>query len=265
MANANGISLSVENFSVQNKMQRFLELFCCNFNPPPRDNENRFDSGLLAPSMLTMGSSNRGHTTTISYYEDEEIIQNIFDVFAHITDPSAAQMEKLLCTALEQIKEPSIRMVIVSNLLESNRQHAKTNEHMLEYVLSLVSPLDDKHRKDLTTVILDLPAAVLGDAVAREHSRVLIDLNADVKESMKEDKHRIAKKKKIVDTITEMLQQSLAQLTPAERDQATIYIFSQQPQPLMLKTVMQQLFMSRLVSASVTSREELLQHFATCR
>ena len=243
-------------------MQRFLEIFCCNWSAHSRD-EERFDSGLLSPPMgdlIHPNNYSRGGCNLLvdGSQEDEDIIHSIFDVFSNAHAPNVEGMKTLLWEALELIKQGNVRVVVLSNLLEGERAQAKSGEQLLEHIKCLVSTLEHTQRRELATLIQDLPSAVLGDTFAKEQSRVLIDLNTDVKESVKDDKVKVVRKKKLVTTITEMLLQTLSLLSSPERIQVLVYILSKQNYPLRLKIVLQHLFLSRLVSASVTSREKLV-------
>jgi phenylpyruvate tautomerase PptA (4-oxalocrotonate tautomerase family) len=191
--------------------------------------------------------------------QDEEVIQSIFDMLGNVTELSTEEIENLLWEAMGLIKPVNVRMVILSNLLGTERTRAKDGEQMLEYIKCLVSVLEQEQRQELAALIHDLPSAVLGDIIAKEQTRVLIDLNIDVKESMKEDRVRASKKRKLVDTVTEMLLQTLSPLPPPERKQVLVFLLSKQTYSLQLKTILQQLFMSRLVSPGIASREKLVR------
>jgi len=228
-----------------------LELFCCNWNSPSRDIDH-FDGGLLSHSLTNLNTHVDSPTKPVP--EDGDIIQAVFDMLGQASDPTSDDMKMLMHNALDLIRQSNLRMMILTGLLE----HIGTKSEYGEgHVMRLVSTLEDQQRYELAALIRDLPPAVLGDSVAKEQSRVLIDLSVDVKDTLREDKHRVSRKRKLVDTLTEMLQQSLTRYSMVEQEQVLLYTFNQQPYVWKLRCIVQQLFLLQLVPASVVTRETL--------
>ncbi len=119
--------------------------------------------------------------------------------------------------------------------------------------------LDEKQRKEMVEIVTGLPPAVFGDVVAKEQSRVLVDLIADAKECAKIDKIKLGHHDKVVETTIEIFQQTLASLTSSD-DQFHVVIgaIKEQSAPLRMKIMMKQLIASHCMDASYSSREELV-------
>lgn len=232
-------------------MQRLLELFCCNWSSPSRDIDH-FDGGLLSHSLTLVNPTSADTSKTVP--AEEDVIQTVFDMLGQVSDPTVDDMKLLVYNVLNLIGTTNLRMGIITNLLV---QLGISNETGGGYVMRLVNTLEEQQRIELATIVRDLPPAVLGDSVAKEQSRVLIDLSVDVRDTVREDKHKASRKRKLLDTLTEMIQQTLTRLPVFEQEQVLLYTFHQQPYVCKLRYILQQLFVSQLVPAGVDDRETL--------
>jgi len=238
-------------------MHRLFQLFCCNWSEATQQDIGDFDNTLLAldPPQNNNNNNNKGKLSDVNIQEEEQIIQCIFEILGQINEPSEEDMSRVLLQGLELIKQGYLRMAIIENLLETS----ETSERSFQNISQLIQTLDEKQTKELATLIHDLPPAVLGDSFAKEQSRVLIDLHADVREGIREGKAKLAKRKRLIDTVTEAFQQALSRLSPQGKNTVVVYVFSKQSDILKHKVIIQQLFTSKFILASTTSRERFLK------
>jgi len=110
----------------------------------------------------------------------------------------------------------------------------------------------------LANIVTGLPSSVFGDPLAREHTRVLIDLVADTKECSRIDRAHIAPYRKFVDAVVEMLVQVNASLPPTSQTRTIVSVLREQPAPMRMKVTLKQLVFSKLMLADHSSREELM-------
>jgi len=229
-------------------------------------NESRYENNLLDSNTWNNGNSSTNSeaagSSGIEMVEDEEeAVRNIFETLTQIDEEKGQQdFNRYMAAAFSFIHNPHVRIVIFSNLLEVERGRRKGQQSsLIGYLGGLVSTLDGKQQEEFKEVLRGLPGAVLGDAFAREHSRVLVDVYSDMKESMREDKSKVAKQRKFIDSTTEIFQQTLLRLHGDECLQVLSHVLAEQEPPLKIKIVLQQLIISQLLHHDPSQREKLLQ------
>jgi len=202
-------------------------------------------------------------SSSTSQEDEEEVMRLIFETLSQMDEERKEKEDyrRSLGSALSLIHSPQVRLVILTNLLDMERQRRKNNpSQMIHYLSKLVSSLDEKQNEELKEIIRGLPPAVLGDTFARDTSRVLVDLYSDVKDSVREDKAKVSKKRKFIDSITDIFHQSLSRLDLEDGLTVITLILHDQDEPaLKMKVVIQQLLLAHSIPHDISSRETLLQ------
>jgi len=141
-------------------------------------------------------------------------------------------------------------------------ERARRKNHqaqLISYLSVLVGILDGKQQEELKELVRGLPSAVLGDSFARDHSRVLVDVYSDIKDSMREDRARVSKKRKFIDSTTEIFLETLQRLHGEESLQVLANVLGEQEPALKMKVLLQQFIITQLVHHDPANRERLLQ------
>jgi len=223
----------------------------------------RYDNNLLETHAWAHTNANpaSNHDTGVLMEDEEETVRSIFETLTQIEEGSNQDFIRHLATAFSFINNPHVRSVIFSNLLEVERARRKNQQQvaLIAFLGVLVGILDGKRQEELMEIVRGLPSAVLGDAFARDQSRVLVDVYSDMKESLHDDRARASKHKKFIESTTEIFQQTLQRLNGEESLQVLCQVLAEQGDALKMKIVLQQLFSSQLVHHDPSHREKLLQ------
>ena len=226
------------------------------------------DNSLLDPASEhdNLTSSSSSSSSSSSYHRDddhnqstttivfEETTQHIIEIIGQLEGFSASSIQHTLTNCMNCIPSQYIRLYILNHLLDILTKTSK-----LATLKALASTLDDKQQNELATILTGLPPSVLGDLVAKETTRVLVDLLADTKECSQIDKLRVAPHKKFVDTTVEMLQQTLSPLPVVERENVVLGILQSQPPALKMKLTLKYIVLSRCLQPDRAARVEFMQ------
>jgi hypothetical protein len=212
------------------------------------------DNSLLEPEGPDTLAQREDNQSTTEREAFEGATQRIIETIGQLEGFSASSIQHALTDCMNCIPSQHVRLYILSHFLDTL---SKTNK--LATLQALVSTLDDKQQHELVAIVTGLPPSVLGDSVAKETTRVLVDLLADTKECAQIDKLRIAAQNKFVDTTIEMLQQTLAPLHLAERENVIIGILHTQIPPLKMKITLKYLVFSRCLHPDQSARADFMR------
>jgi len=234
-----------------------------------------FDAIVYIVSSITSNNSNShiagggggggGYTSE----ENEEVTLQILETIGQLGEAPERSLGDTLVACMDLIQSHHVRMYILNHLLDvlpnnttatttTNKKNSHNNAKM-NTLRALVSVLDDPQRKELASIVNGLPPSVFGDPLAREQTRVLVDLAADTKECAHIDKLRMGSQRKFVETVIEMFQQTLSSLTANEQTRTIVGVLHKQLPALRMKIALKQLVFSRCLQPDYSSREEFMQ------
>lgn len=224
-------------------------------NPLMMTNSHNNNNNSSASNSRSSSSSSSKNSFEAVSEANEAATQHILDTLGQLSDSSAPSIQSSLTTCLGFIPSHLVRLYIISHLLDTLPKATSK----LDTLKTLARTLDDKQRTELTSIITGLPPSVFGDSLAREATRVLVDLLVDTKESMVIDKQRIASQRKFVDSTIEMFQQTLSSIHVGQHENIIMGILSEQIPPLKMKLILKQLVLSRLLQPDYASRNDFMQ------
>eukprot|EP01112_Ceratiomyxa_fruticulosa_P019420 TRINITY_DN6350_c0_g1_i3.p1 TRINITY_DN6350_c0_g1~~TRINITY_DN6350_c0_g1_i3.p1 ORF type:complete len:272 (+),score=58.78 TRINITY_DN6350_c0_g1_i3:135-950(+) len=255
-------------------MQNVWSLFCCfgartpsmieqydmvNTNNLNNNNNNNNNDILLNPILREPEQQRLGFSNT-NAEEDEVVVGKIMEQIDGIEDPS--QSAKVV---FNLVPSTHLKVVILGYVLglERTKRQPKSgvvDERVLEMLVVLMRRLDDVERREIFDIITGLPSAVLGDNIAKDATRVFIDLYSDVKESFKDDRLRVYPQRKLVETLSEMIQQFFSRL--GERSDDRLALLGDLLETLgraKVKLILQQLLSTRIIPHEAQKRLALME------
>eukprot|EP00026_Physarum_polycephalum_P015328 Phypoly_transcript_15979.p1 GENE.Phypoly_transcript_15979~~Phypoly_transcript_15979.p1 ORF type:complete len:249 (+),score=26.39 Phypoly_transcript_15979:85-831(+) len=238
-------------------MEAFWKMVCClHLRGAVDDNDN----SLLDPETGhdTLSSSHNRDREDVHITQEieafEGVTQRIIETIGQLEGFSSTNIQQTLTDCMNCIPSQHIRFYILSHFLDTL---TKTNK--MATLKHLVATLDEKQQKELEGIITGLPSSVLGDAVAKESTRVLVDVFTDTKECSQIDKSRITPHKKFVDTTIEMMQQTLAPLHDAmDREKVIVGILTSQLPSIKMKITLKLIVFSRYLQPDPSARVEFM-------
>jgi len=263
----------IDPFLLQKKMQSVWSLFCCWARTSPslieqydmvnqtnNPNNNNNDDILLNPILHAPEQQRIGVSHNNTAEEDEMIVGKIIEQLEGIED--AAESAKVVFSL---VPSAHLKVVILGYMLglERTRRQPKSgivDEKVLEMLVVLMRRLDDVERREIFDIVTGLPSAVLGDNIAKDATRVFIDLYSDVKESFKDDRLRVYPQRKLVETLSEMIQQLFSRL--GERGDDRLALLGDLLETLgraKVKLILQQLLSTRIIPYETHKRHALME------
>lgn len=97
--------------------------------------------------------------------------------------PSSA----VFVSTLQTLKDKRVKCVVIESLWNATRHRwrkRETTRLLALFQIAISSCLSAKSQSELSAILIDLPPAVMGDDVAQQSSRVLIDVSRDAREEM---------------------------------------------------------------------------------
>lgn len=238
---------------VQAQMEPIWRMLCCWHLREVRGDDN----SLLEPESGSSHDLSTRDDPASSYTTEafEGATQRIIETIGQMEGFNTSSVQQTLADCMNCIPSQHVRLYILSHFLDTF-----TKANKMATLKALVSTLDEKQQYELATIITGLPSSVLGDNVAKEATRVLVDLMADTRESAQIDKMRISSQKKFVDTTIEMFQQTLAPLpSGVERENVIIGILHSQLPAMKMKLTLKYLVFSRCLQPDPSARAELMR------
>jgi len=219
------------------------------------------DSELLHSQV----SANHQRNPRLTSHQEAHISQVLFEMLSQQSRDPASNAG--IIDAFNAISNPRLRMVVLSDLFTNATSGPQASRREKEnFVASLLAALDSKQQAEIGELLAGLPPGTMGDRLATEQSRVFIDAISDCRDSVREDKAKILSLgsgpgtgRKLIESLGEMLQQRLSDLPDLERTNVLLRILEEQEPPLKMKLVLQQIMLSNVLPADVSSREAFLQ------
>lgn len=232
-----------------------MRWLCCGNINEGRD--GRYDNTLLDPDGGRFYDTSEPRNTSFSSIseDNEGATLQIIETIGQLEDMSVPSLVNTLGACMDLIPSQHVRLYILNHLLEV----LPSKKNKIITLRALLNMLDDKQRKEVSNIVTGLPPSVFGDSIAREQTRVLVDLVTDAKECAQIDKMRVASQKKFVEAIIEMFQQTLISLNSPEQTNVVIAILQKQLPSMQVKITLKQLVASRCMQADYASREDLMR------
>jgi len=169
-----------------------------------------------------------------------------------------------LLRLVQLLSKSVVQGFLLSNLLNERRRRAINKAEKVNLVQRLVNTLDEQQQQELFQIVGGLPSAVLGDEFAREHTRVLIDLNKDVRDSLTSMKLKVTREmgseSSALETVSGIMENLLQQVSSARQASLLADLLRVQVDPSdRYRLVLQQLLLSKLVPWDYDKRERLLR------
>jgi hypothetical protein len=159
--------------------------------------------------------------------QDMETIEKIKDCLANIHSnkhfgknanmaslDSTGEAEMALDKTLKSLPNETVRIVVVYELFNAERRkRRKMNRANVRdfFAKCIRSVLNENQMIELYQILKDLPAAALGDAVAQEHTRVLVDVLQDVRNAMGEQRYECRHYRNLIDIAAGLIENCLRQ------------------------------------------------------
>jgi len=243
-------------------MERIWSLLCCG-NLTGGGRGSGYDGNmLLNPDTSRYESTPTTlHTAEIggggyhpSVEENEGTTLQILETIGQLEGTDEISLRDTLSACMDLIPSQHMRLYILNHLLDMQPKRNK-----LQTLRALIATLDSRQKSELASIVTGLPPSVFGDALAREQTRVLVDLVTDAKECSNLDKSRVAPQRKFVETIIEMFQQTLSPRNTTEQARVIAGVLHKQLPSIKTKVVLKQLVSSRCMQPAYSAREELMR------
>jgi len=217
-------------------------------------NNNRNDNNVYELGGFMTGT-NPHHSPPMNLEENEGITSQIIEAIGEVGEVNVETLQNTFSACVAMIPSVHVRLYVINQLLDIV---AKKNNKVAT-LKALVSVLDEKQQQEFASIVTGLPSSVLGDAFAKEQTRVLVDIIADTKECTQIDRIRISGQRKFIETIVEMFQQTLSPLDPSGQLQVVVGVLGLQSPAMKMKITLKQLIFSRTLQSDHSARENFMQ------